>query len=711
MNKPLLFLTCGLFCCLFVLSAKAQTDSTYFNLGRVQLKKNFTQSITIKGSDLQRYPFADLADAINVWAYGTLTKPSNLIYVIDGNIINDVNAYSIYDIDEITLIQNASAQISGASPDQQMVIIKTHIGGSGKQGVQVAGQSSLVSMRNQNNAATGTKTTNLYNQYYLSGYKNYDNAHFGISADYQRDVLPLLTPYASYMKAEAFNYDRFKINGHGDIKIWKGSILYGDINYTPQTSHYQTGLYIPFKYTPDYGTNVYNHIKGSQHDINLSLGLNSQIVAGLINHISVAYNHDNYFELDSNHYSYVPTNTSSGSRDRNWSYFRTSNLLLKDNLTYYGKIEDVNIEPSVDFSYQKLTDSISSFYSYSYDSNPQGIDFQGSSAYGSGHIYLLTPSLNIYYKDFFNLQSGGVAILNPNKDFSPVYPKHRFSPFVTTTFNISRITGINSFDWRIFGSFSRQNLLTDSRSTQLLGFYTRNSTNSQVPAFNNTTDFNFFGAPIIPYTQYNSYSLGTTVSIQKHLTLSYTLGYIYYQAPAPIGLFNYLDQAFETQIRYFNDKIISNRFAINYNYQSANFSWRTGLNIAEEKLQFIKDQDLLNAYLSDNNTYLNRGHRWSGGFVNRFDYKGYFAGVDILYQLGSRPISMLDVQDNQQGGYVIPANINSFTLQSLYMGTRLKINKLKYAEIYINSRNVLQNKTSDITDNRRFIGVGFKAGL
>lgn len=708
MTKPISLLICVLSCCLFYSKAKAQTDSTYFDLGRVQLKKTFTQNITIKGSDLERYPFADLADAINVWAYGTYTKSSNLIYVIDSNIINDVNAYSIYDIDEITIIQNASAQASGASPDQQMVIIKTHIGGPGKQGIQVAEQSNLVSMGNQNNGTVGTKTTNLYDQFYLSGYKNYEDAHFGISADYQRDVLPLLSPYVSYVKATAFNYDRFKINGHADIRTWKGSVLNADISYTPQTSHYQTGVYVP-SHAPGYGTNIYNHIKASQHDINLNLGLNSQITNGLINNVSVAHNHNNYFELDSNHYAYVPASTNSESRDLNWSYFRTSNLFIKDNLTYHGKIDDVSVEPSIDFSYQKLVDSISSLSLSSPGDTRNYGDIQSSTASGSGHIYLLTPSLNIYYKDFFNLQGGGVTILNPNKDFSPVYPKHRLSPFLTATFNISRITGLHNFDWRIFGSFSRQNIFTDSKYAQLLGFYSRNSANSQVPAFSGTTSLYFLGVPINPYTQYNSYQLGTMIKIVGNLTFSYAFEYRYYQAPSLIAYPTY--PTYQTEIVYFNDKTTSNRFTINYSYRSANFSWRTGLNIAGEKLQFIKDQNLLNAYLGDNNRFLNRGHRWSGGFTNRLDYKGCFAGADVLYQLGSRPISILDAQVNQQGGYVIPANINSFSLQNLYAGTRLKINKLNYAEIYINSRNILQNKNSDITDNRRFIGLGFKAGL
>ena len=62
-------------------------------------------------------------------------------------------------------------------------------------------------------------------------------------------------------------------------------------------------------------------------------------------------------------------------------------------------------------------------------------------------------------------------------------------------------------------------------------------------------------------------------------------------------------------------------------------------------------------------------------------------------------------------GYIAPSNINSFSLQNVYVGTQLKITRVKYAEVFANGRNILQNKTSDITDNRRFFGFGFKVGL
>src|ERR1700761_9552621 len=105
MAKSLLIIITLIFCSSCV--AKAQSDTSNYDLGRIFVKRQFTQSITVKGHDLEQYQFSDLADAINVWFYGTYSNASTLVYVIDGNIINDVNAYSIYDIDEITLVQNA----------------------------------------------------------------------------------------------------------------------------------------------------------------------------------------------------------------------------------------------------------------------------------------------------------------------------------------------------------------------------------------------------------------------------------------------------------------------------------------------------------------------------------------------------------------------------------------------------------------------------
>jgi hypothetical protein len=68
MIKPK-FIVTAVIAILFFTKVNAQVDTTHFDLGRIQLKKDFTQSITVKGEDLQRMPFDNLADAINVWFY------------------------------------------------------------------------------------------------------------------------------------------------------------------------------------------------------------------------------------------------------------------------------------------------------------------------------------------------------------------------------------------------------------------------------------------------------------------------------------------------------------------------------------------------------------------------------------------------------------------------------------------------------------------
>src|SRR6476660_6578900 len=98
------FLTLLIGCCLMQLSF-AQ-DSTWTTLGRTQLRNGAFQSVSIKGTDLERIPATNLQEAINTWLYGTLSMPFTLAYVVDGSMIADVNMYSIRDIEEVTLVQN-----------------------------------------------------------------------------------------------------------------------------------------------------------------------------------------------------------------------------------------------------------------------------------------------------------------------------------------------------------------------------------------------------------------------------------------------------------------------------------------------------------------------------------------------------------------------------------------------------------------------------
>ena len=85
-------------------------------------------------------------------------------------------------------------------------------------------------------------------------------------------------------------------------------------------------------------------------------------------------------------------------------------------------------------------------------------------------------------------------------------------------------------------------------------------------------------------------------------------------------------------------------------------------------------------------------------------------GIDFLYQAGEAPYNLIHALAGAPD-YIPPTNKNSFALQNFYIGARVNIPHLKDAEIYANSRNLVQNNGGDITDGRRFYGLGFKTGF
>jgi hypothetical protein len=113
---------------------------------------------------------------------------------------------------------------------------------------------------------------------------------------------------------------------------------------------------------------------------------------------------------------------------------------------------------------------------------------------------------------------------------------------------------------------------------------------------------------------------------------------------------------------------------------------------------------------TENSAYLSAGHRWSGGYTNRFEFNNFFAGLDFLYQDGARPDDLINGLPTAPN-FIAPSANDSFTLQNAYFGVRVKVPHMKFIEIYANGRNILQNSSANITDGRRFFGGGFKAGL
>lgn len=684
---------------LFIAKASAQTDSTHYDMGRIQIKKEFTQSITIKASDLERYQFSDLADAINVWLYGTYTNSSALIYVVNGNIITDVNAYSIYDIDEITLVQNSSAQVSGAAPGAQMVLIKLKTNRPGKQGVEVAGQTSLVNSRNTGGSDLKS-TNNFYHQYYLAGYKNYTNASFGVSADYQHDVSPYLTN-AAFSTLNALHFDRFKFNAYADAKLWSGTSLNFNVNYVPQTNAVS---FSNMGATPAQPASETANNASVRHMISSAVTLNSNIAKDLNNTLSGAYNHYNYFENDSLYEQASFGGPPNTNLFRTFGYINTSNFLLRDNLGYHARLGAVDIEPSANFSYRDFRSTNTETSTFLNQANGSAFPNVGTSRQESEDkfkLYLLTPSLNIYYKDIINLQGGFVSLLNQGKDFNPTFQVPRLYPFVTTSAAIINPSEGGDVELRLFGSFARQNTLLDDQYAILAGIGSVIINNTFVQPAGGMATVIYTPTQANPYHQYNNYQAGLTLKLFKNLSINYSYSYNESQDLEPVVTPSGTNGSI-IAYTYYIDQISTHRVGFDYSFHTTNFKWRMGLNIAQSEVEPAFSPG------ASYSAYLSNGHRYSGGFNNRVTGNSFFAGLDVLYQLGERPLTLVSFYPYSTGASY---NVNSFSIQSFYAGSKIKIKGVSYAEVYVNTRNILQNKTSDITDNRRFYGFGFKLGF
>ncbi|HTD98724.1 MAG TPA: hypothetical protein VK668_05535 [Mucilaginibacter sp.] len=671
-------------------TANAQTDSTHYDLGHVLVKKDFTQAITIKGSDLERYPFANLADAINVWLYGAYSNSTTLVYVVDGNMVTDVNAYDIHDIEEVTLVQNALSQLNGAGPPQQLVLIKTRRNKPGKKGIEASGQTSLVSRRNTAVPADGKSDVNLFHQYYLSAYQNNADSHFGASASFMRDVIPFITG-DNYKVNDPYHYTRYKFNAYAGIKPWKGSTLDVGVNWVPEEIKAdESNVLINAQPTLLQSHSFIN----VEHLVSADLSLKSDLGSGLKNTLSAGYSHFNYHGSDEYDAIYL-TDPANRVSSLSFTYSTIANLLIRDNLYFEKKIGNWTIEPAVNISFRYFSDSLA-FHSISMTNSndpnfPGGANSQGSTNYYHYKTYFLTPSLNIYYKNLFNIQGGFLYNLSSNNALAISADPPRFFPFVNATADIMHLLNNNATtSIKLHGAYAVSYPLGDNyvRLSDFSSTIVSPVTITQVynPG-DPTSSGGFFqtGGNEL-YRTFKTLTAGIEIAPAKS---RFTISYLFEKRDYVTTIELSTPTTGGYQPVNTNTTTYLNTINVNYKlFNTATFKWQAGINATSIKQKI------------DYFGLITGAGTWTGGFTNRLEHKNIFWGADVLYLFGQNLYNIAS-----------PQKINSLVLQNLYAGAKIKVAHLKDAEVFINSRNIAQNKTSDITDNRRFYGFGFKLGL
>jgi hypothetical protein len=690
--------TLAVCCLLATCSLFAQNDSSRLDAGSLVLNRNFTQHISIKGEDLEKMPFSNLSDAINVWLNGYYTISHNLIFVVDGNVAVDVNAYSIHDIEEVVLIQNAGALAGTAGNQQQMVLITTRQGRSGS-GFRGAAQTFLVH--------EPRATTNLYHQYFVGMDKSFDKFKVGVSANYLRDVNPMNK--VDGLQTTPYHMDRWRLNGYFNWRPDAKNAVDVHVGFVPETldsaenfAPHTAGAFV---------LKVDNHAHERDQLFTSWARWRGEWLPGLRNDLQVGYLH--FSQKGNSHWleQFDPPNdgynTYSTANEDSKSY----QLYIRDRVSYALHAGDWSFEPSVNASYQYFKEGYTSTY-YSETgpnagSNPGGgLGNPSTATYSPGgfKLYVLSPVLDISYRQVLNIQGGIVSNVS-HRNASQGQTLPRTVAFGSIGIDLLKLDGAQrSNSLKLFGSYSRRSAYTAT------GYYLNDIdlnnplTATGLPSFSVIT-YNWNGTTpiLIPTTvsipKYWIWEAGAKWSVlQNRLELEYNFerrnfSGLYYDAAG-----GFIELIFTS--------ITSSQHRLGVSYRivdHGDLSWRMGVNTTVLR----NKNDRADPNIVGDSYPGNGKPSFTGGWVNRVQIHRLSVGLDILYHFSGEVYNPWD-----GNAYTLAGKENSWLLQNVYVGYKLPMHHKMGLEVYVDSRGLTRggNTTYDMNP-RRYYGVGGKIGI
>ncbi len=685
MRKKRLSLTAVLAASLFTITVSAQKDTSVYDAGYLTLKKEFTQAITIRGADLEKMPFANLSDAIEAWFYGAYTPPGTLLYVVDGNPVGDVNAYPVYDIEEVVLVQNATA-LAGTGGGQQELVLITTKRGKGKQGVRASAQTGVV---NGNGGGVSTGTA-VYHQYYLGAYRNLDKWSFGVSGNYLRDVWPLPEGGGKTI-GTPYNLQRWRLNGYASWRPWKGNQIDVLVNYAPEKLAGATDS------TNGSVANEFTY-KGSGKLRYLvpQVRWHSDLGSGWRNELQATYLNTKYTENDQLYASFAPDSTGLAFYD---GVVKSYHLLIRDHIGFEANAGSWRIAPALNASYEHFNEQVSEITTDETDLLP-GTQYGGAIA-ESGQAYILkanaiflTPAIDLQYKKILDLQGGVVVNASSLKGDSV---KRRVLPFVSVAVDVFRLADVTgSGSLKVFGSYAqRTNFSPASYTIPDLG----NGLNlgleyaSPFASFGSLPPGTVIGTlPTIPIAVPPAYwvwmsGIGYS-GMGGRLEVDYTFerrnfitsGYKYYPVSGlPFVPYGVTLPQWRSDLHHFGLQAVI--------VKKAGLEWRSGLNVTLLRSSVdTAGSDVVDKTVAGD--VAPNSYSWTGGWVNRLRINRFTAGLDLLYHFGA------------QAG--VGASRNAAAIPNVYAGYRFGM-----VEVFVESRGLLRSTYSDLEDQRRYYTAGF----
>lgn len=660
--------------------ANAQSDTTYFDMGRMKVKKEFTQTTTIKAKEIENIPSLSLSEIIRSRTSGSLTVKDQIVYVIDGITVADIDGYNIRNIEDITIVRNAAGNQNGAGNMQLLALIRTKAWNQHIKPIEFSAMGSGISRRaNVSTRASNEQMENIvagnFQQYTLTLRGGKPALNYGGSLAYMHDALPRRNKKDALYDKKIPGINRYKINLWGTTSIGKGTVLTAQLNYLPQTykSHMQ-GIRVDKKY---------NHEeKKREYIINPYLNLKTRISGMVENKFSFNYL-NGYTLYHMNARNQVSPNIFPNRQLHDT--LKVETYMFSDNITLSGKIAGWHFEPSVNLFFQTGSyKTISQDLSY-YENN-QGISYSRSMLRIKSKLLTSTPSLSVSYKSLLLIQGG--VLLDGSKIIDSDYKDTKVHPFINGSFNVTPLMKLPaSMQWKIFASYSEQ-------------FYDFN-------AFYRLSDFSYdVTLPKDPpvsllwgqlYRRYNmakQWQLGSCISfMEERIKVNY----------------NYMNAGQIAIERIFigspgNTMSISGEHLLQQHHvsveaglmTSGKLVWNTGLfmNLFRNSQKFDVNIDISNTEKPI-----------TGGLVNSFQYQQFHAGVDLLYLFNA------ETRKYSNGAWLAQKH-NSLQITYAFIAYQFKPRYFDNAELFISCRNAADSKTYTLSpDNKKYFGGGFSVTL
>lgn len=709
----------------FTLSSNAQQKDSFLEAGYLHLQKEFAQMVTIRGSDLEKMPFANLSEAISAWLFGAYTQPAALRYVVDGNRVVDVNAYSIHDIEEVVWVGNAAALGGTTGTQQQLILIRTKRGTT-PTGLAVTAQSGLV-----NAGAPGTTTkTRVYQDYYVGAWRNREKFSMGAAANWTRDVFPLPNQ-VNIIENTPFHLERWRLNGYLEYRPNRRNRISLTMTFTSAPMHYQadsTGGVPSQVYFFTGPAPVFTDATAFQQLTVPTLRWQADWTSALHNDFMATYLLSRSTGVVNSRHQFLEDTTLVQSFANLNSERRSTHVWIRDRLHYTFSKEEAfwHLSSDLDLSYEHIdlfASNLQSFavgpvYTPSVGYAPAFYIFGNEDYQNVGsNILLVTPSLDLSYQKTFDLLGG--LQWAPSTEWEYGTSAHRYLPFVSLSLDVLHLANSDARNsLKFFASYAQ-------RTVQSIQDYTLRDLNQ---GLNVNPQFPwYYGAVYTGKPQF--YAPLMDSSFTYGLNGKVLTGKIY---PVPQYWVWSLGASFTT----WQDRLQFQYYFERRNYSTAGVltltptdsvpafpQWHSTMHYLNMRATLIDEKNLqwtsnLNLTLLRSRTDSMAGirfsagepvvgdtypHPWSytGGWTNRVQINDFTAGLDLLYHFG------------QQGapGYNPGQSINSVVLPNVFAGYRWHLKHAGLLEGFLETRGWPHTMPSTLLDQRRYFTVGGKFTL